>query len=412
MRCAFRPWALAALSLPFLTSVPAAAQIQLTPGDVAIIGWIDNGSPSDALAIVALADLPAGATVYFTDNGWDSTTSTFRNTNGATDGDGNEQLLRFSTSALVPAGTIVTTNDVSPNFQWTTTGAIPGATTGSFAIPVLAQTGDQVYAFQHDTGSNPLNTPIQQHLYALDDTGTFEDATSTATGNVPAGLTVAAHTAVSFAQAGSGQNFMAFQTSSLASGSKAQWLAAIANASNWAFGASGTLPSGTIVVGGGSFPTWCAGDGSLAVACPCANTGTTGHGCDNSSATGGALLVASGSAQPDTLQMHASGMVPTGFALLLQGDAALASAAAFGDGLRCVGGALRKLAVAPSGGGSATFPQPGAPSISSAAAAVGDAIAPGSVRHYQVYYRDAQLAFCDLPQGGSWNASNALTVTW
>jgi hypothetical protein len=29
-----------------------------------------------------------------------------------------------------------------------------------------------------------------------------------------------------------------------------------------------------------------------------------------------------------------------------------------------------------------------------------------------VYYRDAQLAFCDLPQGGSWNASNALTVNW
>src|SRR5689334_2034118 len=43
----------------------------------------------------------------------------------------------------------------------------------------------------------------------------------------------------------------------------------------------------------GFFDSGCEGDGSLAP-CPCANNGQSGHGCQNSAGTGGALLTASG----------------------------------------------------------------------------------------------------------------------
>ncbi len=231
-----------ALSVPSL----AQAQITLTAGDVALVGWIDNGSPADSFAFVALADLPAGTKLYFTDSGW--TGSAFRNTIGPTNGTGNESLMLFSATSPIPAGAIVASNGSGPSFAWTTSGAIPGATSGSFGVVNLTQTGDQVHAFQHGSGLNPLNTSVQQHLFVLDDTGTFEPATTTGTGAVPTGLSVASHTAVTFAQTGSTQNVMVFDTTTLASGSKSEWLAAIADSSNWTFGSSGALPSGSISV--------------------------------------------------------------------------------------------------------------------------------------------------------------------
>jgi hypothetical protein len=224
----------------------AQAQITLTAGDVAVIGWIDNGSPADSFAFVALENLSAGTKIYFTDSGW--TGSAFRNTVGPTNGTGNESLMLFTATSAIPAGTIVASNAGAPSFTWTTSGAIPGATSGSFSVVNFTQTGDQVYAFQHGTGLNPLNTSVQQHLFVLDDTGTFEAATTTGTGDVPPGLSAASHTAITFAQTGSTQNVMVFDKTTLASGSKSEWLAAIADSSNWTFGSSGTLPSGTIAV--------------------------------------------------------------------------------------------------------------------------------------------------------------------
>ncbi|MFN0242432.1 MAG: thrombospondin type 3 repeat-containing protein, partial [Planctomycetota bacterium] len=229
------------------------AQIQLSSGDVALIGWIDNGSPNDAFAFVALAPLPTGVKLYFTDSGWTGTA--FRNTSGPSNGAGNEGLMVFTALAPIAAGTIVNTQSSGPDFTWTSSGAIPGATTGSFSVPSFAQSGDQLYAFQHDSGQNPLNTPVHEHLFVLDDTGAFEPATTTATGAVPPGLSTVAHTALTFAQSGSGQSFMGFQTTSLTTGTKAQWLAAIGDPANWIFGASGTLPSGSIFVGSCQSPS-------------------------------------------------------------------------------------------------------------------------------------------------------------
>lgn len=405
----------AALAITASLFLPASARAQgaSSPGDVAIIGWIDNGTPADVFTVVTLADLPSGAQVYFTDNGWDAAAGAFRNTNGVNDGDGNEQLIRLDALVTIPAGTILSTTDVDPRFQWATSGAIPGATSGSFGSLVLAQTGDQICAFRHDTGSNPLNTATQTHLFVLDDTGVFENATSTATGNVPPGLSNAAGTAVTFAQLSSSQNFMAFHTNALPAGTKSQWLAAIRDPANWTFGSAGTLPSGTIQVANGQVTAYCFGDGSLATACPCGNSGVAGHGCDNSFATGGALLFATGSVSPDTLTLTSTSQVPITFDILLQGDASNPNGVVFGDGLRCAAGVLRKLVMRPATGGAFTYPQVGDPSLTATATAHGDVISPGSVRNYQVYYRDALISFCDAAQGGgSFNVSNALQVVW
>jgi hypothetical protein len=154
----------------------------------------------------------------------------------------------------------------------------------------------------------------------------------------------------------------------------------------------------------------CAGDGSLAV-CPCANSGATGRGCENSAATGGGLLGFSGDTTPDTLVLQASGLLPSASAIFLQGTSNLAPLP-FGDGLRCAGGVLKRLYLKSASGGVASAPGPGDPSITQRSAALGDPIPPGDRRYYQVYYRDSNLGFCPAPQGSSYNITNALRVFW
>ncbi|MCY2960172.1 MAG: PQQ-dependent sugar dehydrogenase [Planctomycetota bacterium] len=151
----------------------------------------------------------------------------------------------------------------------------------------------------------------------------------------------------------------------------------------------------------------CKGDGTGA-ACPCGNSGASGRGCDNSFGTGGGLLAASGSARTssDTLRLAASGMPPLGAALFFQGDSALAGGlgAPFGDGLRCAGGAVQRLAVVDVQGGSAAFGSGAGGSLS----ALGSIPAEGAVRTYQAWYRNAAV-YCTA---SAFNLTNGLRVTW
>jgi len=151
----------------------------------------------------------------------------------------------------------------------------------------------------------------------------------------------------------------------------------------------------------------CAGDGTAA-ACPCGNIGAPGHGCENSFATGGGVLSSSGAARTtnDTLTLSAGGISAFGAALFFQGELPLndGQGAPFGDGLRCAGGEVRRLAVVAVNGGNAAF---GASSGSSLA--TGGSIPPaGAVRTYQVWYRNA-AAFC-TPE--TFNLTNGLRITW
>jgi hypothetical protein len=145
-------------------------------------------------------------------------------------------------------------------------------------------------------------------------------------------------------------------------------------------------------------------------ACPCNNPPQSGGGCNNSVGTGGAVLTASGtpSLASDSLALAQSGELPNALSIFLQGTANVASGTLFGDGVRCVGGSLKRLFVH-----NASLGQVGAPvgsdsSVSARSAALGDTIPSCATRYYQVYYRDSNLAFCT----GGFNVGNGLKAFW
>ncbi|MBI2823903.1 MAG: PEP-CTERM sorting domain-containing protein [Planctomycetia bacterium] len=236
---------LAAVGGFFFALAAGSARAALLAGDVAVIGWIDNGTP-DSFSFVTLAPVSAGEVIYFTDNGWISSgTPGFRGAIGNADGDGNETLTKWTANNPIAAGTIIRTTDVSADFAWTTSGAVPGGTSGAFAPLSIGDPGEQIYALQ-----GPASLPLQNvttQLFVLDDTSGFEDATSSSTGNIPPGLSIAAHTAVTLAAGFDTPRSISFKTSTLASGTKSDWLTAIANSANWTSG-TGVLPSGSIAV--------------------------------------------------------------------------------------------------------------------------------------------------------------------
>jgi hypothetical protein len=155
---------------------------------------------------------------------------------------------------------------------------------------------------------------------------------------------------------------------------------------------------------------FCAGDGSLAD-CPCQNNGAPGHGCDNSIGTGGARLVASGTTSPDTVVLLVSGELPSAFTLFVQADAVV-SPVHFGDGLRCVGGTLKRLYAKSASMGLASAPGISDLPITVRSAALGDPIGAGETRNYFAYYRDPSGSFCPAPSGATFNATNAFSIVW
>jgi hypothetical protein len=226
----------------------------LRPGDLAIVGWTDNTTP-DVFAVATLAEIPAGTTIHFTDNGW--TGSEFRG--ASVDGDGYEGLTALTALAPIAAGRIIRSNDTGADFVWKTSGPVPGATSGVYA-PLSLGSGDQITAFL-GMATNPLANLLQP-IFLLDDTGAFEPCTSVSTGDIVPGL-VAGSTALTFGSSAAG--LLAFDFGSFTSQTltRDEWLARLAAPGNWRTAASGTLPTGTFGVRG------------TAVAEPAILTGTT-----------------------------------------------------------------------------------------------------------------------------------------
>ncbi|MFN0007580.1 MAG: hypothetical protein ACKVXR_06695 [Planctomycetota bacterium] len=155
---------------------------------------------------------------------------------------------------------------------------------------------------------------------------------------------------------------------------------------------------------------FCSGDGTQSP-CPCGNSGSPGRGCENSSTTGGALLSAAGSSNPDTMVLNVDGEEPTALTIFVQGTQAIAPVA-YGDGLRCVHGELKRLYTKTASGGSSSAPTGGELSITARSAQLGHTIAPGSTRYYMTYYRDGDAGFCPSPTGSTFNGSNGWTILW
>jgi len=181
-----------------------------------------------------------------------------------------------------------------------------------------------------------------------------------------------------------------------------------------AFDQAGAIPSWRIAEWRGcttSVETLCSGDGTVA-SCPCSNQGLFAHGCENSIGTGGARLSTTGSTSPDSLVLHTAEELPSALSIVVQGDALVPGAAAFGDGLRCVGGHLKRLYTRTAVNGRVNVPIGQDPSITARSAALGDPLGLGVTRYYQVQYRDSNPSYCAAPAGGTFNASNGLRVVW
>src|SRR5262245_47130325 len=90
----------------------------------------------------------------------------------------------------------------------------------------------------------------------------------------------------------------------------------------------------------------CSSDLS-ATPCPARNPGLPAHGCDNSLGLGGAALFARGTASvsADDLRLFVHGMPPAATAMYLGGEIGVDDGHPFGDGLMCLGGKIRKIAV-------------------------------------------------------------------
>lgn len=141
--------------------------------------------------------------------------------------------------------------------------------------------------------------------------------------------------------------------------------------------------------------------------CPCGNWGLTGRGCASSGNPAGAALKATGhpSATQGTVVLTATGV--TGPGLFFQGTSQFGAGYGiiYGDGLLCAGGAITRLGVVFPVGSVLTYPggtTPGPIHIG------GGPLAPGDVRHYQCWYRDAAV-YCSA---GTFNLTQGITLAW
>lgn len=177
-------------------------------------------------------------------------------------------------------------------------------------------------------------------------------------------------------------------------------------------GIGGNLPASPVARwhGGCShrIDSMCFGDGRFAP-CPCANYGASEHGCRNSASTQGAHLTSTGTLSPDALGLHSALEPSTSLSLFLQSNTLRPTQGPWGDGILCLGGQVLRLYAKTASAGTAHAPQPGDPSLTQRSAALGDPLGPGSVRLYQVFYRDPVAGWC-TPQ--NFNISNGLRVVW
>lgn len=198
---------LAAVALFALVSAPAMAQTTLAAGDIAIIGM--NADGIDDFAFVALVDLAAGTEITFTDSGWFAGGS-FR---------GNEGAIKYTASALVPAGTVIVGDPSLPSGEWTNAN---DANVGNNGFN-LATSGDQILAFQGSSASPTFVAAVNN-----EGAGVWQaDSTSSNDSALPTGLTdgtnaVAVNEADNVEYTG-GRN-----------GDQATLLALINNNANWA----------------------------------------------------------------------------------------------------------------------------------------------------------------------------------
>ncbi len=154
-----------------------------------------------------------------------------------------------------------------------------------------------------------------------------------------------------------------------------------------------------------AFTEACAGSAST---CPCGNAGAPGAGCSNSFEPDGARLEASGrpSASEDEIVLVAHRLVPTTGVLFVQSGTSFstATAPAFGDGVRCVGGNIQRLTTRIATADAALLGVAQDARVS----ALGHLAAAGGTRYYQACYRNT-VPYCT---SATVNSTNSIRIDW
>lgn len=159
-----------------------------------------------------------------------------------------------------------------------------------------------------------------------------------------------------------------------------------------------------VQAGGFMVTSYCFGDGSGPLACPCNNNGAAGAGCANGSfATGSTLTVlGTGSIANDSIVLRATESAPNRPGVFFQGNTQVNNGAGvvLGDGLRCAGGPIVRLEI--------VFANASGVAMSTVAVGSTGSAQVGNTKRYQWWYRDSAWATCN---GGS-NLSNGAEFTW
>jgi hypothetical protein len=345
----------------------------------------------------------------------------------------DQPASNFSWSGTSSLGPIV--GNPSTAFQMAGQSALALTTTpGSFTITGVLFSGGDAYTVPdlHGRINNPI--PWLPPLATIDVLGLHiaVDAPATpvdALGNFTASVTVTALAGTlvvtpligsqsSTPLAGSSSAPSPQAGSIVYSGGNLHLLIPINNQFDFADPTSGV--SGSITVAGtlhadvgAPLVSLCDPGQSGVPACPCANPPAgPAHGCDNSSLTGGAQLGASGLASlaADSLHFATSGEKPSATSILLQGTS-VSSGFVFGQGVRCVGGTLKRLYQATAVGGAISVPAAGDMSVSARSAYLGDTLGSGAMRSYAVYYRDP-VVLGGCPATSAFNVTQTGQATW
>jgi hypothetical protein len=284
----------------------------------------------------------------------------------------------------------------------------PSTGTTTLVLDVYTSTGYRFFALDY----NPVDDLFYGYteygtsgLYSIDiDTGvmTFLTGTIPASNGQGRGMAVGNNTVYLTATRGDdGIGFHAYDLSQGVGGSWVEFDNAYPNHHSTGGAAWVPLPEPGV--------SFCFGDPGSGVVCPCGNDNdgsVPGSGCANGQYSSGALLAGTGEASlaADTLILYGQRTQHDQFGLFFQADNSLSNGQVWGDGLRCAGGALKRLGTATSDGNGNSDTTGYGYTISSRAGN----IAPGDTKHYQLWYRNPLGSPC----GSDFNTSNGYSVTW
>jgi len=149
--------------------------------------------------------------------------------------------------------------------------------------------------------------------------------------------------------------------------------------------------------------TFCDASDSTLGSCPCANPGLSDTGCEVQQATGGVRLDV---LTQETMPLNRATVTGTGFPVASTPTAIViratgldtGSPVVFGDGLRCIGTPLVRLAATFASGGRSIHTH-------------GHGTGPGSgTFYYQLWFRNTPIMFCD--PAAAFNLSSGRTLVW